>query len=305
MLAVVIPYYNIAFFERTIQSLASQTDKRFRVYIGDDASPNNPCEIVAKFQSQIAIEYRKFETNLGAISLVKQWQRCIDLIQNEEWIMVLGDDDVLDSNCISLFYNCIDKAKLSDCKVIRYASQYIDEYNELLKGYFPYYHPEVEKATDSYFRNLMGESRSSLSEHIFLRTTYEKYFFYDYPLAWHSDDRAWLEFSEYQNIFTINEAMVSVRVSQNSITGKKDNVALKNKATLEFYQFLIAKETGQHFTRDQREFLILEFAHKLKLNNTLNFKVAIQLINQLLKSGFFLATLKLCNRYFRFKFYKK
>ena len=42
MLAIVIPYYKIIFFEKTLESLAQQTDKRFRVYIGDDASPDSP-----------------------------------------------------------------------------------------------------------------------------------------------------------------------------------------------------------------------------------------------------------------------
>jgi hypothetical protein len=39
MLAIIIPYYKLCFFEENLQSLAAQTDKRFKVYIGDDASP--------------------------------------------------------------------------------------------------------------------------------------------------------------------------------------------------------------------------------------------------------------------------
>ena len=42
MLAIVIPYYKLTFFEATLQSLADQTDKRFMVYIGDDASLESP-----------------------------------------------------------------------------------------------------------------------------------------------------------------------------------------------------------------------------------------------------------------------
>lgn len=38
MLAIIIPYYKFTFFEATLQSLANQTDQRFKVYIGDDAS---------------------------------------------------------------------------------------------------------------------------------------------------------------------------------------------------------------------------------------------------------------------------
>ena len=35
MLAIVIPYYKYTFFEETLISLSNQTDKRFKIYIGD------------------------------------------------------------------------------------------------------------------------------------------------------------------------------------------------------------------------------------------------------------------------------
>lgn len=95
MLAIVIPYYKIPFFEETLRSLANQTDKRFTVYIGDDASPDDPTELLQQFSDQFSWQYHRFETNMGGTSLVRQWDRCTDLINDEEWLMILGDDDVL------------------------------------------------------------------------------------------------------------------------------------------------------------------------------------------------------------------
>src|SRR5665647_1577360 len=94
MLAIVIPCYHIKFFDKTLESLSNQTDKRFTVYIGDDNSPNNPEELILKFASGLTLKYVKFEENWGSHSLVKQFERCIDLLQDEQWIMILGDDDV-------------------------------------------------------------------------------------------------------------------------------------------------------------------------------------------------------------------
>ncbi len=42
-LAIVISFYKIIFFEETLQSLANQIDKRFKVCIGNDASPSDSC----------------------------------------------------------------------------------------------------------------------------------------------------------------------------------------------------------------------------------------------------------------------
>jgi glycosyltransferase involved in cell wall biosynthesis len=49
-LAIVIPYHRLAFFEATLQSLVNQTDQRFHVYIGDDASPENPLPLLEKYR---------------------------------------------------------------------------------------------------------------------------------------------------------------------------------------------------------------------------------------------------------------
>ncbi|OOV29296.1 hypothetical protein BXU11_05095 [Flavobacterium sp. LM5] len=95
MLAIIIPYYKLTFFEATLQSLAAQTCQDFKVYIGDDASPENPAMLLEKYKGKFDFVYHRFATNLGGTSLTKQWERCITLSGNEEWLMILGDDDVL------------------------------------------------------------------------------------------------------------------------------------------------------------------------------------------------------------------
>ena len=45
-LAIVIPYYKIDFFAATLDSLVHQTNTNFTVYIGNDASPTNPEELI-------------------------------------------------------------------------------------------------------------------------------------------------------------------------------------------------------------------------------------------------------------------
>ena len=104
MLAIIIPYYKITFFEATLQSLLSQTDNRFKVYIGDDASIESPLVLLEKYQNRIDFNYNRFQVNYGSFSLVKQWNRCLEMINDEEWVMFLGDDDVLQNNVVSEFF---------------------------------------------------------------------------------------------------------------------------------------------------------------------------------------------------------
>jgi len=304
MLAVVIPYYNIVFFEKTLQSLAAQKNQNFNVYIGDDDSKDDPSEILKKYQSLLNIQYTKFQNNLGSKSLVKQWERCIALVKNEEWIMILGDDDVLSENCISEFYNNKSKFESSNCNLIRFASQYITQNGDLLKGYKPYYHPVIEKSTQSFYRNIIGKSRSSLSEHIFRKADYEKFSFVDYPLAWHSDDRAWLEFSSFNTIYTLNEAMVSIRVTNHSISGKIDNFQLKTDAGYSFYKYLVY-EVLHHFTNKQKATILLAFGVLAKNKKQLDFKHSSSISYKLLKTGNLISFAKFLRRVYIVKVLNK
>ncbi len=271
MIAIVIPYYKLAFFEEALKSLANQSNKQFKVYIGDDSSPENPAKLLEAYKDRINFIYHRFEENLGSKSLVKQWERCIALTRDEEWLMILGDDDYLGENVVDLFYKNFNKFN-AKVNVVRFASRIVNqELNTISKEYN---HPVWEKASDSYFRKFEEKSRGSLSEYVFNRVSYNKYGFKNYPLAWHSDDLAWLEFSDLKIIYTINEALVSIRRSTESISGKKDNLILKNKARLLFFKDLNYKKLHQ-FTKLQKKAFLFELGilleeHNLtKLNNTI------------------------------------
>lgn len=236
MLAIVIPYYKLTYFDQTLQSLVNQTDKRFLVYIGDDASPENPTTLLNRYQGKFDFVYHRFETNLGSISLSQQWERCIALTADKEWIMILGDDDYLGGNVVEQYYAHLSEFQFKT-NLVRFASRTIVEAENYKAAICQ--HPVWETATDAYLRKFKLVTRSSLSEYVFSRKSYEKYGFYDYPLAWNSDDRAWLDFSEDKPIYSINEGLVCVRLSNLNITGKKDNLVLKNASLVAFYNFLI------------------------------------------------------------------
>jgi hypothetical protein len=291
----------VNFFDKTLESLSKQIDKRFTVYIGDDASVNSPKELILKWTSELNVKYFRFNENLGSTSLVKQWERCVDLTLQEQWIMILCDDDVLDYNCVASFYKNLSEISTKKCNVIRFASRYIDANGIPLAAFKDFYHPKTEKATDSFFRNFIGKSRSSLSEHIFSRISFQKNHFHDFPMAWHSDDRAWLEFSEFNIIYTINEAFVSIRVSDESITGKKDNLESKNKAKELFYRDLVFSKLS-HFNTIQKRGLLLEYGIIAKEQNQLNLENCFYIAFQLARIGSVYTLAKFMRRIFKAKF---
>jgi len=248
-----------------LQSLANQTSKCFKVYIGDDASPENPSVLLEKYQGKFDFVYHRFDENLGGKSLPQQWKRCIALSANEEWIMVLGDDDVLGETVVESFYNNQD-VFLGKTNVIRFASKKL--FGKDIVDSSVFVHPEWESATAAFYRKFAKTTRSTLSEYIFSRASYLKFGFYDYPLAWNSDDRAWLEFSDSKPIFTINESIVYFRLSDLNISGRQDNLLLKNKSEIEFYKFIVVSKLKE-FNKEQQLRLLRRYQAELRTTRSL------------------------------------
>lgn len=268
MLAVVIPYYKLAFFEAALQSLANQTDKRFKLYIGDDASPENPLALLSGYKDKFDFVYHRFQENLGGISLTKQWDRCIELSENEEWIMILGDDDYLEETVVASWYENY-HLFYKKAEVIRFASKMIVEETNTVSDVFR--HPIWEQATESFYRKFEHLTRSSLSEYIFSRASYLKYGFHDYPLAWNSDDRAWLEFSDSKPIFTINDTLVYFRLSAFNISGKGDNNEVKSLSVIAFYRYILSNKLALYNTYQQDRFM-RRYEKEIKMVRNLNLK---------------------------------
>ncbi len=275
MLAIVIPYYKSTYFEQTLQSLQNQTNQKFTLYIGDDASPENPALILSKFEGKFNIQYKRFTENLGATSLTKQWERCLQMTQDENWVMLLGDDDVLGENVVNELYNSAAVVAKNNFNVIRFATQKIDTNSNILSAV--YHHPEIEKSTSFLTRVYSENSRSSLSEYIFNRKLLLQKGILDFPVAWHSDIALVLEMSDFNQVFSINNAVIKVRVSQNSISGSDGFIKQKAKADYLFAQYLI--QNLKKFSSEEQKGIVPRI-EKLALNNRkqLNFGLKIILM---------------------------
>ncbi|MDP2685565.1 MAG: sulfotransferase family 2 domain-containing protein [bacterium] len=280
MIAIVIPYYKKKFLKKTLDSLANQTDKRFRVYIGDDASLENIDDLIAEYSYKFNLKYKRFEKNLGSISLTQQWRRCIELSLDEEWILILGDDDYFSLNLIESFYR--DEVKFrGKVNVVRFARQNIFSDKDISTPV--QYNPEFETAADSYYRRITGLTTSTLSEYAFTRNAYEKSGFYDYPLAWQSDNRAWLEFSDNKPIYSINDSVVNVIRSYQSITGSDLYADEKRKANLSFYKYLIIQKLDL-FKKHQAIRVLQKYENEIRHRENITFKLYLFLLPYYIKN---------------------
>jgi glycosyltransferase involved in cell wall biosynthesis len=247
MLAIIIPYYKLYFFEQTLQSLVNQTDKRFNLYIGNDASPENPKSLLEKYKDKLVFSYQEFSNNLGSKALIKQWHRCLDLTKDEKWVIFLGDDDYLSPNAVEEFYKNQEAIQISNVLVVRLSLIKIDDKGNVLAK--PHIHPVIEKSTDFIVRR----RKTSLSEYIFDKNKLEKIKFKDFPSALFSDIVAILEVSNYSNIYSLNDANVYVRISESNISGYSIDLEKHFQAEKLYYLHLL--ENFNYFDASQKRFI--------------------------------------------------
>ena len=266
MLAIVIPFYKAIFFRETLNSLVSQTNKKFKVYIGNDASPDSIDELVKEYSDDLEISYTCFENNLGHKSLVSHWKRCLELIKEETWFMILCDDDVISSNYIDSFYKNLKKIKQSNSKVVRYSSILISDTGEKISE--PYNHPIIENALDSYVRKAKGFTRSSLSEYVFKNDIDDvNKVFIDFPNAYYSDDLSILLASNFGDIYSINEAFFYFRRGNYNLSGVNSDVVKGKKAEFLFYKYLF-KNYSNLITRKQKQIFLFRLNRQFIFNRS-------------------------------------
>lgn len=234
-LAVVIPAYKAMYFAECLESLASQTCQKFTVYVGDDGSPDDLAAIVDHFRGRLNIVYRRFETNLGGADLVAHWERCIDMVQSEEWIWFFSDDDRLEAGCVEGFFDAL--RVNPDADVFHFNVRVIDGAGARVQDVsFPDF-PLHYQASDFYRDRVAYRQQSYLVEFVFRR---EKFLasgrFERFDLAWGTDVATCVKVAWPNGIVTVPGSVVEWRRSAYNISpnNSREMAARKLSAVVEF-----------------------------------------------------------------------
>lgn len=277
-LAIVIPAYKSTFLPAALDSIAAQTCQDFTLYVGDDCSPNPIKETVDRYKSKIDIVYHRFETNLGGKDLVAQWERCIDMTQDEKWIWLFSDDDVMDANCVEEFY------KLACKSSSRYFHFNIREIGAdgHVKKKLPAFPPHLS-AVDYMEGKTAGRLVSFVIEYIFDKEFFLKAGrFVNFDMAWGSDYITTLKLADLNNgIETIPNAKVSWRSSDENISPNKSTTILKKKMTsvvenLSWIRNFIKNKTNIKYSRKYYKYF---FGEMKRINDYLDRRTGNELID--------------------------
>mgnify|MGYP003601847537 FL=1 len=278
-LAIVIPYYKIDFFEETLQSVAAQSNRDFVLYIGNDASPDNPLPLIQKYLNSDEYQYFDYKDNLGGKNLALQWERILENVK-EEWFQILGDDDVISENFVAEFYKNLPKIQSENISAIKFSHNIVDENKTILHTITT--DETIIPAPELFKRKYKGLMPSSLSENIFALSAYKKHHFLKIPFAWGADDYAILTFSGLDSVFYLSDAKVTVRMSTSSISG---DLSLQSKKDLG-YHIMRENVLNKHSQYFDKSFVIRMLNDHLRFCERNLLKPHLRLFSILMKRGY-------------------
>jgi glycosyltransferase involved in cell wall biosynthesis len=254
-ITVLVPAFRSRFLPQLFDSLCSQTDPDFTVIVGDDASPDPIAAICDAYTHRLNLRYVRFDKNMGGNDLAGQWNRCLELCE-DEWIIMPGDDDTFDIRCIAKLRESVKKTNG------RFAAYHatlrgIDENNVEQYVYPPSKH---DNSADRLHAVLSPHYRGMVIEYLFSRTRIMAMGgFISFPIGWFSDTATWILLANQGGTMAVPEAVANHRMSGFNLTSHNPKMArLKFLATLQFWLWL--KENKNLINIPDREWAEYEYS---------------------------------------------
>ncbi len=236
-IAIILPAYKATFLPATLDSIAAQTCKDFTLYVGDDCSPEPIGSIVAAYRDKMNLVYKRFDANFGGKDLVAQWERCIAMSEDEPFIWLFSDDDVMAPDCVEELLRQIKETEEA-YDLYHFDVDRIDERGLFIGRKKDY--PNLLTAYQYYRCKYAGRLSSFVVDNVFSRKVYEQCRgFVKFDLAWGSDAATWIVFCGEKGMYTIPHVRVMWRESSQNITPDNSrNIAeRKLRAELAFLEW--------------------------------------------------------------------
>lgn len=232
-LLVIIPYFKLKYLSLALDSLAEQCDQRFNVWIGDDASPEEPLDVIRNYESLLNITYYRFSENWGARSVVAHWNRCIRASKSK-WIWLFSDDDTATPNCIKSFYQALEKSGPRH-DVYRFQTSVIDENGVFLRESAQ--NPPFESAAELAICRLSGWREFFVQSHIFSRSSFDHSGgLVELPCGLFSEDAGFSLMCRETGVATLAEGRVNWRQSRINLNAQLPE--LVDQKLLAFMQYV-------------------------------------------------------------------
>lgn len=219
LFTITIPAFKAAFLKDAIASVNEQTYDNWELVILDDASPEDIKAVVNGFADK-RIRYYRNEINTGALNVVDNWNKCLELCQGK-YVICMGDDDMLLPCALEEYVKL--QQEYPGLNVYHALTDVINERGEVVGHQRK--RPKYQTAEELVLHRWKGDIQfigdfCYSTEHLRSKGGY-----YKLPLAWASDDVTAVRAAEEGGIANTQVPCFLYRENSLSITSSKNNGA--------------------------------------------------------------------------------
>lgn len=211
--SITIPAFKTNYLRDAIESCLSQTFSDFELIIVDDASPYDIKGVVVPYLTDSRVRYYRNEKNCGAEHVVDNWNICLGYCTGD-WVICMGDDDMLMPNCLEEYSKAISNNPQYD--VFHGRVRQIDEHGALIK-ILPD-RAEHESAYANIIHRLEGRHQYIGDFCYRIRRLRHEGGYYNLPYAWGSDDITAYILGCPNGVGNINTPIFCYRINSMSIS---------------------------------------------------------------------------------------
>ncbi len=272
LVSIAIPAYKRKWLKDAIASVLNQDYSDIELIIVDDHSPQNLKEVVEPYLVDKRVSYYYNEINIGKESVANNWNKCLEYVRGEFFVL-LCDDDVLMPNFVSELL-CLAQ-KYPQCNIFHGRRMFYYEETgsfEMTESW-----PEYESYEDFVQAKVEGRRKHTITEFLYRSRSIVKEKYIVFPVGYFSDDASILEIVKNGGMASSQEPVCKIRMSDEQISHAGKHAVEKVRATIMYYDWY---KTNIEPTKpkDVTKNLIDDWAYRFYSETTLKNKIRILLM---------------------------
>lgn len=232
LVSIAIPAYKKKWLKEAIDSALSQDYPNIEVIIVDDHSPQNLKEVVTPFLIDKRVSYYYNEINLGGKSVANNWNKCLEYVRGEFFVL-LCDDDLLMPNFVSELLKLVNK--YPNCNIFHGGRILYYEKTDSLEIMDAW--PEYESFTAFQKEKKKVKRKHTITEFLYRSSCIKEKKYTVFPVGYFSDDASILEVVATGGIVSSQTPLVRIRISSDQISSEGKFPVEKAKAAIMYYEW--------------------------------------------------------------------
>ena len=232
LVSIAIPAYKRRWLGEAIESALAQDYNNIELIIVDDHSPQNLIEVVEPHLADKRVSYYFNEINVGRKSVACNWNKCLESVRGEFFVL-LCDDDVLMPNFVSSLL-CL-AHKYPQCNIFHGSRMLYQERND--KSEVSELWPEYESFDEFVKAKAEVKRKHTITEFLYRSRSIiaEKYMVF--PVGYFSDDASILRIVKNGGMASSRKPVCRIRISDEQISCAGKFVVEKLRATIMYYDW--------------------------------------------------------------------